>query len=70
LLLGSAALLDLLLAALKRDDHPLLYQVNQQGLTPFQLLLNARDKMVCVPFYPSDPFPVKTNGVYYELLNL
>lgn len=67
LLFGSPSLLDLLLASLKRDDHPLLYAKNSDGLTPFQMLFAAKDKLICVPFYHSDPFSHKQCGVYFEL---
>ena len=66
LLFGSPALFDLLLASLKRDDHPLLFAKNADGYTPFQMLAIS-EKIVCAPFYPSDPFPAKLCGVYYEV---
>ncbi len=62
---GGLPLIDLLLAALKRDDPPALRQANADGLLPLQLVL-ARQKLICSPFYPTDPAVRRTAGVYWE----
>ena len=62
---GSQALVDLLLSALKRDDPPALRQANAEGLLPHQLVA-ARHKLICSPFYPTDPAVRRTNGIYWE----
>ena len=62
--LGDVSYIDVVLGALKKEDHPHTHARNADNVLPCMMVFN-RQKYITIPHYPTDPYAKKKNNGLY-----